>query len=282
MTVLRTVAEVRSALAPHRHRDVVGFVPTMGALHEGHAVLIRAARAASGPVVVSVFVNPTQFTDPSDLAAYPRQEAADLAVAETAGADYFFAPSAGEMYPDGFVTSVDVGGPALGLEADFRPGHFRGVATVCAKLFAIVQPRVAFFGQKDAQQVAVLRQLVRDLNLDLEIRVIPTVRDADGLALSSRNVKLTRDERHQALAIPRALAAGVAAHARGGDPAAAARAELTGLDVDYAHVVRFNHEPTLVIAARVGRTRLIDNVPLNDPARAGLQAATAGDGVHSG
>lgn len=282
MTVLRTVAEMRHALAPHRHRDVVGFVPTMGALHDGHAALIRAARAASGPVVVSVFVNPTQFTDPSDLAAYPRQEAADLGIAEAAGADYVFAPSAGEMYPDGFATSVDVGGPALGLEADSRPGHFRGVATVCAKLFAIVQPRLAFVGQKDAQQVAVLRQLVRDLNLDLDIRVVPTVRDADGLAMSSRNVRLTSDERHQALAIPRALAAGVAAHARGGDPAAAARAELAGLDVDYARVVRFDRDPTLVIAARVGRTRLIDNVPLDDPARAGLPATIAADRVRHG
>ncbi len=279
MTVLRTVADVRHALAPHRARSVIGFVPTMGALHEGHAALVRAARAASAPVVVSVFVNPAQFTDPADLSAYPRQEAADAVVAAAAGADYFFAPSAAEMYPPAFATTVNVGGPAKGLESDSRPGHFQGVATVCAKLFAIVQPQVAFFGQKDAQQVAVLRRLVRDINADLEIRVAPTVRDRDGLALSSRNARLSSDERVRALAIPRALAAGLAAHARGADPAKTARAVLAGLDVDYVEVVRFDEEPTLVIAARVGRTRLIDNVPLADPARAGLPLpAPAGDG----
>jgi pantoate--beta-alanine ligase len=275
MMVLRTVADLRHALAPHRSCGGIGLVPTMGALHEGHAVLIRAARAGSDPVVVSVFVNPTQFTDPADLTAYPRQEDHDVRIAEAAGASYVFAPPVEEMYPAAFVTTVDVGGPSRGFEGDYRPGHFQGVATVCVKLFSIVQPRVAFLGQKDAQQVAVLRQVVRDLNLDLEIQVIPTVRDADGLAMSSRNARLSDDERRRALAIPRALAAGLEARARGGDPADAARRALSGLEVDYADVAHFDGHPTLVIAARAGRTRLIDNVPLDDPARAGLRPVAA-------
>jgi pantoate--beta-alanine ligase len=275
MMVLRTVADLRHALAPHRSRGGIGFVPTMGALHEGHAVLIRAARAGSDPVVVSVFVNPTQFTDPADLTAYPRQEDRDVQIAEAAGASYVFAPPVEEMYPAAFATTVDVGGASLGFEGDYRPGHFQGVATVCVKLFSIVQPRVAFLGQKDAQQVAVLRQVVRDLNLDLEIQVIPTVRDADGLAMSSRNARLSDDERRRALAIPRALAAGLEARAHGGDPADAARRALSGLEVDYADVAHFDGHPTLVIAARAGRTRLIDNVPLDDPARAGLRPVAA-------
>jgi pantoate--beta-alanine ligase len=280
MMTLRTVAAVRRALAPYRAGGAIGLVPTMGALHEGHAALIRAARAGSGPVVVSLFVNPSQFGDPADLAAYPRQESADEAIAAAAGGDFLFAPTAAAMYPDGFATSIDVGGPALGFEGAARPGHFRGVATVCAKLFAIVRPRLAFFGQKDAQQVAVLRQLVRDLDLEIEIRVVPTVRDADGLALSSRNVRLTPEERRRALAIPRALLAGLAAYGRGGDVADAARGALAGLDVDYAAVARFDGEPVLVVAARVGRTRLIDNVPLEDPARAGLVRERGDRGVH--
>jgi len=282
MMVLRTAADLRQALAPHRSGGRIGLVPTMGALHEGHAALIRAARAGSNPVVVSIFVNPTQFTDPADLTAYPRQEDRDVQIAQTAGASYVFAPSVDEMYPAAFATTVDVGGPTRGFEGDYRPGHFQGVATVCVKLFSIVQPRVAFFGQKDAQQVAVLRQVTRDLNLDLEIEVVPTVRDADGLALSSRNARLSDDERRRALAIPRALAAGLEARARGADPADAARLALAGLDVDYAGVAHFDGHPTLVIAARAGRTRLIDNVPLDDPARAGLQPVAAGKGTPLG
>ena len=155
-------------------------------------------------------------------------------------------------------------GAACGLEGDFRPGHFRGVATVCLKLFMIVAPRVAFFGQKDAQQVGVVKQLVRDLNLDLDIRVVPTVRDVDGLALSSRNRNLSPEDHERALAIPRALEAGLAAHRAGRDPVAAARAMLTGVDPDYVAVADFNGRPTLAIAARVGATRLIDNVPLDE------------------
>jgi pantoate--beta-alanine ligase len=281
MTALRTVAEVRHALAAHRPNGAIGLVPTMGALHEGHATIIRAARAACDPVVVSVFVNPTQFTDPGDLAAYPRQEASDARLAGAAGAGYFFAPSVEEMYPDGFATTVDAGGPSQGFEGDFRPGHFQGVATVCVKLFSIVQPSVAFFGQKDAQQVAVLQRVTQDLNLDLAIRVIPTVRDPDGLALSSRNARLTSEERQRALAIPRALAAGLHAYASGGSATDAARRALTGLEVEYVEVAQFDTGPTLVIAARAGRTRLIDNVPLDDPARAGL-APAAHEGIRHG
>lgn len=279
MIVLRTVAEVRHALAPHRARGAIGFVPTMGALHEGHAALIRAARGTCEPVVVSVFVNPSQFTDAGDLAAYPRREDQDAQLAGAAGAQYLFAPSVEEMYPGAFATTVDVGGPSQGFESDFRPGHFQGVATVCVKLFSIVQPHAAFFGQKDAQQVAVLQRVAQDLNLDLAIRVVPTVRDPDGLALSSRNARLTSGDRRRALAIPRALAAGLDAYARGGDPADAARRVLAGLEVDYVDVARFDAHPTLVIAARAGRTRLIDNVPLDDPGRAGLRPVPADESI---
>jgi pantoate--beta-alanine ligase len=263
MNILRTVAEARAALALPRSRGLIGLVPTMGALHEGHVALIRAARAECDTVVVTLFVNPTQFGDPADLNAYPRDEAADARIAADAGADFMFAPSAGEIYSGTHATWVDVQGAAEGLEGEYRPGHFRGVATVCLKLFLITAPHRAYFGQKDAQQVAVVSQMVHDLNVDLEIRVIPTVRAADGLALSSRNARLSADERTRALAIPRALGAGVAAFKDGGDPVAAARAQLGGLDVDYVAVASFGGHPTLAIAARVGRTRLIDNARLN-------------------
>jgi pantoate--beta-alanine ligase len=236
----------------------------MGAFHDGHVALFRAARSSADLVVVSSFVNPTQFNDPADLAAYPRDEARDARVAAEAGVDILFAPSADEMYPSDYATWVDVQGPALGLEGDIRPGHFRGVATICLKLFTIVAPDLAWFGQKDAQQVAVVTTLARDLNLDLEIIVVPTVRDRDGLALSSRNVRLTSEERTRALAIPRALAAGQAAHREGRDPVAAARAVLAGVEPDYVAVANFGGRPTLAIAARVGATRLIDNVILDD------------------
>jgi pantoate--beta-alanine ligase len=278
MTTLRTVAEARRWLGPRRSTSRIGLVPTMGALHAGHVTLIRAARDVCDHVVASIFVNPTQFHDPADLAAYPRQEDRDARIAAAAGVDCLFVPAVDEMYEPDHATAVDVQGPAAGFEGEYRPGHFKGVATVCLKLFSIIQPHVAFVGQKDAQQVAVVKQLVRDLNVDLEIQVVPTVRDTDGLALSSRNVHLSAAERQPALAIPRALEAGLAAYARGADPIAAARAALGGLATDYVAVAQFDGHPTLVIAARVGRTRLIDNVPLDRPELAGLSSGVIAQG----
>ena len=271
MRIVRTIADLRRTLAPLRLQTLIGFVPTMGAWHSGHVALIHAARRRGCLVVASIFVNPAQFNDSADLAGYPRDEArdADMAVAE--GVDVLFVPTVDEIYPTGFASWVDVHGAARGFEGDLRPGHFRGVATVCLKLFHLVDPDIAFFGQKDAQQVAVIRQTIRDLRLDLEIHVVPTVREADGLAMSSRNVRLTPADRLRALAIPRALAEGLSAHRAGQDPAAAARATLDGLQVDYADVASFDGQPTLVIAARAGSTRLIDNVPLDHPELAGLR-----------
>jgi pantoate--beta-alanine ligase len=228
----------------------------MGALHAGHRALFAAAHADCDVVVASLFVNPAQFSDPADLAAYPADLAADEAAAEAAGVDFLFAPAAAEFYPDGYTTWVEPGGAALGLEGEARPGHFRGVATACLKLFTIVRPDAAYFGRKDAQQVAVVKQLVRDLNLELEIRVVPTVRDDDGLALSSRNVRLSHEERMLALAIPRALATRDPARAR-------AVLAAAGLEPDYVAVADLDG-PTLAVAARVGSTRLIDNLPLDD------------------
>ena len=266
----RTVTDLRAVLAPARS-GVLGFVPTMGALHRGHTTLFDVARRECDRVVASVFVNPAQFNDPADLSAYPRTEARDGELAAAAGVDVLFVPSVEEVYRVGHATSVVVGGPALGFEGDHRPGHFDGVATVCLKLFEMVQPQRVYLGQKDAQQVAVLRQMVGDLDLPLEIRVVPTVRDEDGLALSSRNARLSTSERRRALALPRALRSGLTAFTRGQDPVAAARAQLDDVDVEYVAVVSFHGDATLVLAARVGATRLIDNVPLSHPQAAGLQ-----------
>jgi len=268
LDILRTVHEVRRALKGPRLGPTIGLVPTMGALHEGHTALFRVARQECQVVVASLFVNPTQFNDANDLAAYPRDEQHDVRVAEEAGVDYVFAPGVEEMYPPGYATWVEVEGPSRGLEGDFRPGHFRGVATVCLKLFTIVGPHKAYFGQKDAQQAAVVKRMVRDLNLDLEIRVIPTIREADGLARSSRNVRLSPVEREQAQAINRALAAGLAAYRAGQDPVIAARAALRDMEADYVAVADFDGQPTLAIAVRVGRIRLIDNVPLDSESMA--------------
>jgi len=232
----------------------VGLVPTMGAFHGGHVSLMRAARAECESVVVSLFVNPAQFGERDDLERYPRNEERDSRIAEDAGVDVLFVPSADEIYPEGFGTWIDVS--AAGGEADARPGHFRGVATVCLKLFNIVRPDIAFFGQKDAQQIAVLRQMVHDLNVGVAIRAVPTVRDADGLALSSRNTHLSDEERRRALALPRALDAGREAD----DPVAATRAALNGLEPEYVELLRVGDATLLTAAARVGSTRLIDNV----------------------
>jgi pantoate--beta-alanine ligase len=252
-TVCRTIADVRAELEDRS--GSIGLVPTMGSLHEGHLSLLWAARAECDTVVMSLFVNPAQFADSTDLARYPRDEGADLSLAREAGVDIVFAPALEEMYPEGFQTWVEVTELGSILEGKFRPGHFRGVATVVLKLFTIVRPDRAYFGQKDAQQADVIRRLVRDLALEVELRVLPTVRDADGLALSSRNGLLSAEERKRALALPRALATR--------DPAAARMllAESNGLVVDYVEIADFD-PPVLAGAVRVGSTRLIDNVPL--------------------
>jgi pantoate--beta-alanine ligase len=250
--VVRTIAELHADLTGRS--GPIGLVPTMGALHEGHVSLIAAAQAECHTVVVSVFVNPMQFDEEVDFAAYPRDEERDAEVAAGAGGDLLFAPAATELYPPGFQTWVEVQELGQGLEGAHRPGHFRAVATICLKLFNIVRPSRVYFGQKDAQQVAVIRRMITDLDLDLTLRSLPTVRDADGLALSSRNARLTPEERQLALALPRALATR--------DPDAA-RDLLDGLDVDYVEVADFD-PPVLAAAVRVGSTRLIDNVVLTE------------------
>jgi pantoate--beta-alanine ligase len=281
---VRTVADLRAALRdPRRAERTIGLVPTMGALHEGHLSLVRAARAASDVVVVSLFVNPTQFDEAADLAGYPRDEARDAELAAQAGADLLFAPPVEEVYPEGFATTVRVAGLTAHLEGAHRGiAHFDGVATVVAKLFNMVAPDAAWFGQKDAQQVAVIRRLVRDLDLPVRIETCPTVREPDGLALSSRNVHLRGADRERALALKHALDAATAAHAGGErDPEAIARAARAamadhGVEPEYLALVRPDDlrpvervdgtGPVLVaVAARVGPTRLIDNTILGPP-----------------
>jgi pantoate--beta-alanine ligase len=248
MKTVRTISELRAELGDARP----GLVPTMGAFHAGHLSLIRAARAENDLVVVSLFVNPAQFGQSEDLSRYPRDEGRDAALAEEEGVDFLFTPPSEEIYPPGFQTWVEVEELSKTLEGASRPGHFRGVATVCLKLFNIARARRAYFGQKDAQQAAVIKRMVRDLDLDLEIRVLPTVREEDGLALSSRNVYLSPEERESALALPRALQAR--------DPSL-----LNGLEVDYFEEADF--EPRVLAAAvRVGKTRLIDNVVIEEGA----------------
>jgi pantoate--beta-alanine ligase len=228
----------------------------MGALHDGHRALFRAARGENSRVVASLFVNPAQFDDQADLAAYPRDEERDLELAAAEGVDAVFAPGLDELYPPGFATWVEP--DDTGAEGAARPGHFRGVATVCLKLFNLVRPERAYFGQKDAEQISVIRRLVRDLNVPVAIRVVPTVRDPDGLALSSRNVHLSPYEREQALALPRALNDAVA----NPDPVAAVRASLNGLEPEYIEVLDLGGAKILAAVVRVGSTRLIDNVLL--------------------
>ena len=286
MRTLRTIADVRAALAGAR-RDgrSIALVPTMGALHDGHLSLIRTARNIADLVVVSVFVNPIQFNDPNDLAAYPRDEARDAELASDAGADLLFAPSVEEMYPEGFTTQVRVTGPLTEtLEGEHRgPDHFHGVTTVVCKLFNIVGPDVAVFGAKDAQQALVIKRMVVDLAMPVRIEVVPTVRDADGLALSSRNVRLSEDDRRQALGLSRALRAAEAAVADGARDAervlAAARQTLQDFDIEPEYVAlvdpetlspveAVDREALLAVAARVGDVRLIDNTTLTPKAAA--------------
>ncbi|MBB3157155.1 pantoate--beta-alanine ligase [Microbacterium proteolyticum] len=277
--IVRTVAELRATLEPHR-AGRIGFVPTMGALHEGHLSLLRAAGAENTTVVLSLFVNPTQFGDAADLEAYPRTEEADIASAAHVGTHVVFAPSAAEMYPAGFATTVSVDGALTAtLEGAVRGrSHFDGVATVVAKLLLAVQPDRAYFGAKDAQQVVVVRRMVTDLRIPVEIVACPTSRDADGLARSSRNARLSAEERTLAAAVPRSLRAAQDAFASGiRDPhrlTALVHEGLAhaGLDQEYVEIVDADSlEPLtdiarpalLALAVRVGQVRLIDNVVLD-------------------
>ncbi len=275
MKICRTIASLRRALAGFSGAGV-GFVPTMGSLHEGHLSLVRASRRENERTVVSIYVNPAQFGANEDLERYPRDLRRDAARLRREGVDVLFAPGDAEMYPEPYRTWVDVSGLDGKLCGRSRPGHFRGVATVVLKLFLLVRPRRAYFGEKDAQQALVIRQLVRDLRLPLRLRVLPIVRDADGLALSSRNAFLSADERQAALALPKALRRARERIEAGERDARALRAALRAeiarqplLQVDYVAVARLDDleeaamvEPgnTLVaVAVRVGRTRLIDN-----------------------
>jgi len=281
MRTVRTVAELRELLAPERRAGRrIGLVPTMGYFHDGHLSLMRRAREENDLLVVSLFVNPAQFGPGEDFQAYPRDEDRDERLAEAEGVDVLFAPPVDEVYPDGFDTTVIVGGLTETLEGDEAqrgPDHFQGVATVVAKLFNMAQPDAAYFGQKDAQQALVIRKLVSDLDIPVAIEVCPTIRDPDGLALSSRNAYLTPEERERALALNRALRAAEATVAEGTVEAdavvAAARAELdrAGIEPDYLQlrsatdlspVERVNGSALLAVAARVGRARLIDNAIL--------------------
>ncbi len=287
--VLREAGALRRELAAARRAGAtIGLVPTMGALHEGHLSLLRDARRRCDVVVMSLFVNPAQFRPGEDLDAYPRDEARDARIAEAEGVDVIYAPSTEHVYPRGFSTSVEVSGPltAVMCGAPDRRGreHFRGVATIVAKLFNTVRPDVAYFGQKDAQQAIVVRRMARDLDFPVRIEVLPTVRDADGLAMSSRNRYLTDSERRQATALARALRAAESS-ARGGATVAAAleaaRGELRGAGVepeyleardaeDLSEVRSFDARPVLVaVAATVGPARLIDNAIITPPSQGG-------------
>ncbi|WP_144875998.1 pantoate--beta-alanine ligase [Microbacterium sp. 1.5R] len=272
MRILRTIAEVLAAVRDARAAGhTVGLVPTMGAFHEGHLSLMREARRNHDLVVVSLFVNPTQFAPNEDLSTYPRDEARDAALAEGVGVDILFAPEPAEIYPDGFATTIHVAGITEVLDGASRGAHhFDGVATVVTKLFGIVRPDAAYFGQKDAQQVLVVRRVVRDLDLDARIVACPIVRESDGLAMSSRNVYLDAEARAQATALNRALDAAEVARAAGDGILPAARAVLAeaGIEPEYLElrdaetldpVESVDRDALLLVAARVGSARLIDN-----------------------
>lgn len=281
MTTIESAEELRTLV---RHARVdgkrIGFVPTMGYLHAGHITLVERLRRTCDFVVASIFVNPTQFAPTEDLATYPRDLDGDRRKLEEAGCDLLFVPSVGTMYPEGFSTYVLVEGITGRYEGASRPTHFRGVTTIVAKLFNMVQPDVAAFGQKDAQQVAVIRRMIRDLNFGIELLVVETVRESDGLAMSSRNVYLTSDDRNHAVTISRALFAARAAVAAGAGPREAEdvmrRTLSPEIKLDYADVIDADtFEPATdpdgsllaVVAGRVGRTRLIDNLPLTEGGR---------------
>ena len=276
MQIVRNIADLRQAVAKLRIRDArVALVPTMGALHAGHIALVDAARARGCQVVVSIFVNPTQFGPNEDLDAYPRREAADVALLEAAGAAILWAPDVATMYPTGFATSIAVAGISARWDGAARPGHFAGVATVVTKLFQQVKPDIALFGEKDFQQLAVIRRFTADLDIDIDIVGVPTQRDDDGVALSSRNAYLSPDERLAARALPRALGEAKATLERGGDVTAALAMAVARLDeagfgpIDYVALVdAATLEPVetltgparLLAAAKLGKTRLIDNL----------------------
>ena len=279
MQTVRDIDSLRQAIAALRaDGGTVAFVPTMGALHAGHMALVAEGRRRAKHVVASIFVNPTQFGPNEDLATYPRREASDARMLEEEGCEILWAPDVGVMYPEGHATTILVGGGITEtLDGAARPGHFAGVATVVAKLFNQVRPDIALFGEKDFQQLAVIRQMVRDLDLPVEIVGVPTQRDADGLALSSRNAYLTEDERRAARALPRALGEAAGAIQSGGDVEAAlngARDKLAkaGFEpIDYVElrdaetlvpVGQLDRPARLLAAARLGRTRLIDNLPV--------------------
>jgi len=282
LPTVRGIAEVRAAVADWRHRGhSVGLVPTMGALHPGHLALIRQSRADCGRTVASLFVNPTQFNDPKDLRAYPRDAAGDAALFAAAGTDLLFAPAAEEVYPKGFATQVRVAGLGDCLCGATRPGHMEGVATVVAKLLNQVRPDIAYFGEKDFQQLQIIRRMAADLDLEVTIAGVPTVREPDGLALSSRNLLLTPDQRRAAPALHRTLVAAVAELAGGataaGPASETARKEILAAgfraidylelraEADLAALERADRPARLFAAAWLGRVRLIDNVAVAAP-----------------
>jgi pantoate--beta-alanine ligase len=279
MQIVRQLDPLRDALAELRKPGLkIGLVPTMGALHAGHMRLVEVAREHCDAVVASIFVNPTQFGEGEDLDAYPRQEAADAALLEAAGVELLWAPTADQMYPSGYATSVSVSGISDGLCGAARPGHFDGVATVVAKLFNQTRPDAAFFGEKDYQQLAVIRRMARDLDFTHDIVGVPTVRDPDGLALSSRNAYLTEQQRADAVALPETMREAAGAIAAGGDVAtilAEGRARILAAGfhkIDYLELRdadtllaldKFSQPARLFAAAHIGRTRLIDNIPVS-------------------
>jgi len=276
MTLVRSVDQLRAWR--RGLSGTLGFVPTMGFLHEGHLSLVRRSRSENGTTAVSIFVNPTQFGPKEDLARYPRDLPRDLALLDKEGTDVVFAPKPGEIYPPGFSTWVEVEGLSERLEGASRPGHFRGVATVVAKLFNLVQPHRAYFGQKDAQQLAVIKRMARDLDLDLEIVAVPTVREPDGLAMSSRNIFLSPGERRAATVLYRSLRLAEDLHKDGEKSAGKIREAMVDLirkeplaQIDYVSIAHPDTlqeleslaGPALVsLAVRIGQTRLIDNILL--------------------
>ncbi len=282
MKVLQTIGEMRAARS---RLGSVGLVPTMGFLHAGHLSLVQRAKAECETVAVSIFVNPTQFGPGEDLGRYPRDLPRDLALLDAAGVDLVFTPEPAEIYPEGFATRIEVAGVSASLEGEARPGHFAGVATVVAKLFNIVQPTRAYFGQKDAQQCVVIRRMTQDLNLPVQVVVAPTVREADGLALSSRNVYLSATERAAAPVLFQALSAAQNLFHHGErdacllrDVAKAKIAEVLGVELDYVSVADpdtlkeldvIGSGALVSLAARLGRTRLIDNLLMTSPGNAG-------------